>query len=226
MRMALNLVLLLAFVGQVPAQSAELVGKVVAVVDGDTVRVLDASNREHKIRLQGIDAPERGQPFGNRSRQHLASLVAGKTVHIDSQKKDRYGRILGKLWVAPEHCDDCDPNLDANLAQIQAGMAWWYYHYADEQLPADRTAYQSAVNAAKNARLGLWQASDPIPPWAWRRGQRAPVASQPGGALSCGQKRYCREMSSCEEAVFYLKNCGVGSLDGDRDGVPCESICR
>ncbi len=205
---------------------ADIDGKVVAVTDGDTIKVLDSSKVQHKIRLTGIDAPEKGQPFGNASRKHLASLVAGKDVRVESSKTDRYGRVLGKVWVQPPDCPDCGKTLDANHTQILSGMAWWYRYYASEQPPKDRESYKSAVNDAKQKKLGLWSESNAIPPWAWRRGKRTSTTSAVAPSFQCGSKRYCREMTSCEEAKFHLRVCGQSSLDGDRDGVPCESICR
>jgi len=205
---------------------ADISGKVVAVTDGDTIKILDNNNVQHKIRLTGIDAPEKSQPFGNASRKYLASMVAGKDVLVETSKNDRYGRVLGKVWVQPRDCPDCGKTLNANLAQILAGMAWWYQDYAKDQPAQDRVRYESAVKDARKGKLGLWIEPDPIPPWAWRRGQRSPAKSEPVADSQCGSKRYCREMTSCAEAKFYLQQCGRSSLDGDSDGVPCESICR
>ena len=207
--------------------AADISGKVVAVTDGDTIKVLDDNGVQYKIRLVGIDAPEKAQPFGNVSRKHLASMVAGKDVRVETSKNDRYGRVLGKVWVQPRDCPGCGKTLNANHAQILAGMAWWYRDYAKDQSPEDRGRYESAVEEARKRKRGLWLEPDPIPPWVWRRGQRTPSVSS--GAVAdteCGSKRYCREMTSCEEAKFYLRQCGRSSLDGDHDGVPCESICR
>jgi len=205
---------------------ADISGKVIAVTDGDTIKVLDANNVQYKIRLAGIDAPEKAQPFGNASRDHLASMVAGKNVRVEFSKSDRYGRILGKVWVQPNDCPDCAKTLDANHAQILSGMAWWYQYYADDQPVEDRERYKSAVNEAKARKRGLWRETNPIPPWAWRRGQRSVTSNVTTTNFECGSKQYCREMISCEEAKFHLQKCGLNSLDGDRDGVPCESICR
>jgi endonuclease YncB( thermonuclease family) len=210
----------------VSTAQADISGKVVAVTDGDTIKVLDASNVEHKVRLTGIDAPEKAQPYGNASRKHLASLVAGKIVRVESSKNDRYGRVLGKVWVQPPDCPGCGKTLDANHAQILSGMAWWYQYYAGEQPVEDRERYKSAVNEAKRKKLGLWSEANAIPPWAWRRGQRTPTVDPLPTSFQCGSKRYCREMTSCEEAKYYLRQCGRTSLDGDKDGVPCESICK
>ena len=208
------------------AARADVIGKVVKVADGDTISVLDANQLLYKVRLAGIDAPEKAQPFGNASREHLASLVAGKEVRVEFSKTDRYGRLLGKVWVQPPDCTTCGKTLDANHAQIVFGMAWWYQYYASEQPPADRELYKSAVNEARAGRLGLWSEPNAIPPWAWRRGQRRAETGTATAAFQCGSKRYCGEMRTCEEARFHLRECGLRRLDGDRDGVPCESLCR
>lgn len=205
---------------------ADISGKVVAVTDGDTIKVLDANSKLHKIRLTGIDAPEKGQAFGIASREHLASLVAGKTVRVESSKTDRYGRVLGKVWVQPPDCQDCGRTLDANHAQVLSGMAWWYQYYANQQPVEERERYKSAVTEARQRKLGLWSEPQPIPPWAWRRGERDAHGALPASAFECGSKRHCREMTSCAEARYYLENCARSSLDGDNDGVPCEAICR
>lgn len=132
------------FVGALIAAHAyaDFTGKVVAVTDGDTIKVLDSTNTQYKVRLTGIDAPERGQPFGNKSREFLASMVAGKEVRVEPDKKDRYGRTLGKVWVRPADCPSCGKTLDANLAQVTAGMAWWYRYYAKAQSPEDKGRYE------------------------------------------------------------------------------------
>lgn len=141
------------------AQSDALTGRVISIADGDTLTVLDASNAQHKVRLAGIDAPERKQPFGNASRQHLAQLAFDKVVLVVHNKKDRYGRHVGKVAV---------DGVDANLAQIKAGLAWHYKAYEREQSPADRTAYAAAELVARSARRGLWSEASAVPPWEWR----------------------------------------------------------
>ena len=152
--------------------SADIEGKVVSVTDGDTIKVLDASKTQHKVRLSGIDAPERGQPYGNVSREHLAKLVAGKEVRVEATKTDRYGRVVGKVWVQPSDCPTCGKTLDANHAQVLAGMAWWYRYYAEEQTPEDRGRYESAEEEARARKWGLWADPHPINPYEWRKGQR------------------------------------------------------
>ena len=166
------IILMIAMAGPLNAAWADVEGKVVAVTDGDTIKVLDAQKVQHKIRLTGIDAPERKQPFGNVSREHLASLVAGREVFVESQKTDRYGRTLGKVWVQPADCPTCGKTLDANYAQVLAGMAWWYRYYAREQTPEDQGRYESAEEEARLRKRGLWSDKAPIPPWDWRRQPR------------------------------------------------------
>jgi endonuclease YncB( thermonuclease family) len=222
----MNRFIILLLLGFSASVIADINGKVVVVTDGDTIRVLDANRVQHKIRLAGIDAPERGQPFGNASRKYLASLVAGKAVRIESTKKDRYGRVLGKVWVQPRDCPSCGKTLNANHAQILAGMAWRYLDYVKDLSPEDRGRYESAEAEARKRKRGLWSEANAIPPWAWRRGQRNSSVNVAPANFQCGSKRYCREMTSCKEAIFYLRNCGLSRLDGDNDGLPCSSICR
>lgn len=143
-----------------PLAAGVLAGRVVQVADGDTITVLDAVNTQHRIRLQGIDAPERAQPFSNLSRQHLAGLVAGKTVKVIWNKRDRYGRIVGTVLV---------DGRDASLEQVKAGLAWHYKYYANEQSPDERQRYAQAENEAQAKKLGLWGEANPIPPWDYRR---------------------------------------------------------
>ena len=142
------------------AQADTLTGRVVAVADGDTVTVLDEHKTQHRIRLQGIDAPEKAQPFGERSRQHPAQRVFGQTVEVEHQKKDRYGRIVGKILLNQQ---------DINLEMVQVGLAWHYKQYQSEQSAQDRIDYASAEEAARQQSIGLWQDADPIPPWTFRR---------------------------------------------------------
>lgn len=140
-----------------------LVGRVVAVADGDTVTVLDESRQQHRIRLLGIDAPERRQAFGNRARQHLADRVFQREVAVEFGKKDRYGRILGKVVLDGE---------DINLLMLREGMAWHYKQFQRDQRPADRVLYATAEREAREAGRGLWADPHPQPPWEFRRQSR------------------------------------------------------
>jgi len=130
--------------------------------------VLDSNNEQHRIRLAGIDAPEKGQPFGKASRKMLRELVAGNDVRVVFYKYDRYGRIVGKVWVRPPDCPKCGKTLDVSLAQITSGMAWWYRKYAHEQSSEDRGRYEFAEQEAKAERVGLWHEKNPVPPWEYR----------------------------------------------------------
>lgn len=155
--------LLAALLLAAPSGAATLQGRVVGVTDGDTVKVLDASHTEWKIRLMGIDAPEKKQAFGIRSKSNLSDLVFGKTVIVEYSKKDRYGRTVGKILVN---------GVDANLEQIKAGMAWHYKKYAKEQPFEDRETYARAEEQARAGQRGLWSEADPVPPWDWRKSKK------------------------------------------------------
>jgi endonuclease YncB( thermonuclease family) len=172
-----HLVLVLLFMAAEALAGIPLEGRVVGVADGDTVTVLDADHIQHKIRLAGIDAPEKAQPFGNRAKESLSSLVFGQWVTVDGDKTDRYGRTVAKLLVAAPHAGcrgspTCPRGVDANLAQINLGMAWWYRHYAREQTPDDRRRYAQAEEDAQAQRAGLWREPNPVPPWEWRKQRR------------------------------------------------------
>lgn len=140
-----------------------LVGKVVSVADGDTITLLDSDRVQHKIRLSGIDAPERSQAFGRRSREHLAGLVAEEQVTVETDKTDRYGRSVGKVLLQ---------GRDINLAMVVAGLAWHYKKYETEQSTSDRRLYASAEVQAREHRVGLWLDREPVAPWDWRAEKR------------------------------------------------------
>ena len=140
-----------------------LTGRVVRVADGDTVTVLDSSNTQHRIRLEGIDAPELHQAFGAQSKQSLAQMIFDKVVTVVYQKTDQYGRLVGKITL---------DGKDVNLEQVKLGMAWHYKEYQREQGPEDRELYARAEEEARNARRGLWQDPDPIEPSAFRKEEK------------------------------------------------------
>lgn len=144
-----------------PALADTLNGRIVGISDGDTVTLLDAQHQQHKIRLAGIDAPEKAQAFGHRAKEHLSHLIFDRQVQVDTSKTDRYGRQIGKIWVN---------GRDANLEQVRAGMAWHYKQYQNEQSPADRALYADAEDQARQKHIGLWADPAPLPPWAFRHG--------------------------------------------------------
>jgi len=140
-----------------------LSGEVVGISDGDTITILDAERKTHKIRLAGIDAPERGQPFGQRSKQSLSDLAYRQGVQVEWSKTDRYGRIIGKVLVDGQ---------DVCLEQVRRGLAWHYRKYENEQALEDRIAYRKAEEAASLEKAGLWAEPNAIPPWEWRKANR------------------------------------------------------
>jgi len=99
-------------------------------------------------------------------------MVAGKEVFVESAKTDRYGRVLGNVWVQPADCPTCGKTLDANHVQVLAGMALWYRYYAKEQPPEDRGRYESAEDEARARGWELWADPKPINPYGWRKGER------------------------------------------------------
>lgn len=138
---------------------ADVSGRVVGVLDGDTIKVLDSNQVQHTIRLMGIDAPEKGQPFGQKSKQALSDCSYGQIATVLGSKRDKWGRLIGKVMVQERDC---------NLHQLQLGMAWHYTAYKKEQTKEDRSLYEEAQELAKTGRLGLWSDSHPIEPWVFR----------------------------------------------------------
>lgn len=149
-------------------------GRVVGVSDGDTITVLDAAHEQHRIRLSGIDAPEKSQAFGQRSKQNLSRLVFDREVDVKWTKKDRYSRTVGKVMVAELSCRaaTCPKELDAGHAQVSDGLAWWYRQYAKEQEPGDAHRYEQSELEARARRIGLWADPQPMPPWDWRKSNK------------------------------------------------------
>ena len=135
-------------------------GRVVKVADGDTITVLDAANVQHRIRLDKIDAPEKGQPFGEAARKYLAAFVAGKDVEIEWTKPDKYGRILGTVWAM------IPVRTDVNLQMVKDGFAWHYKHFDST------SSYAAAETAARVAGRGLWQDTASTPPYAFRKAKK------------------------------------------------------
>jgi endonuclease YncB( thermonuclease family) len=142
------------------ANAKTIEGLVVGVADGDTITVLDQQKNTYKIRLQGIDAPEKKQAFGEKSKQSLHDLVHSKQVRIEYDKEDKYGRIVGKVTV-----DD----VDVCLQQLVLGMAWHYKKYQNEQSVSDRALYSDTELKSKSLKLGLWTDDTPMPPWEFRK---------------------------------------------------------
>ena len=133
------------------------------VVDGNTIDVR-YRNQLLTVRLQGIDSPEKDQPFGGEATLHLSKLVQGKMVSILYENHDRYGRLLGKILV---------DGHDINLLMIKDGFAWWYRYYRKQQSLEDQVLYEKAETYSKSLKLGLWKSENPLNPYEWRKLEKA-----------------------------------------------------
>lgn len=166
-----GMLILASGTGVVAATLNVLNGKVVVVIDGDTVVVREDNGQRRDIRIAGIDAPEIRQAYGTRSRQHLIELAYGKRVSVSWYKLDRYRRTIGHVYVMrPENCrpSACSQMLDVALAQIEAGLAWHDKEHLTEQPVEDQQRYAHAERQARLRRLGLWAQIRPLPPWQYR----------------------------------------------------------
>jgi len=223
-------------------------GKVVSVTDGDTIKVLH-NGKEEKIRLYGIDTPEKKQDFGQKAQDLTSSLVAGRNVEVQQKDVDRYGRIVGLVTVDGQ---------SLNALIIQNGYAWVYNQFCQESFCSEWSRLETK---AREQQKGMWIEANNIPPWEWRQqgGKKAeesnpqdiiigqiakaatvesPPAASEGktdsryvssgtlpannGQFKCDGRTYCSQMTSCGEATFFLKNCPGTKMDGDNDGIPCE----
>lgn len=128
-----------------------LSGKVISIHDGDTITILQ-DKQQIKVRLFGIDAPELKQPYGKKSKQFLANLIAGEVVEVDENGKDRYKRTIGTFYLNDK---------DINAQMVENGYAWAYRNFSKKYTPQE--------SKAKSQKLGLWRDKEPIPPWEWRR---------------------------------------------------------
>ena len=160
--------LLLALTGSTLAEQL----KVVSISDGDTFTGLDSQNRQVKVRLHGIDAPEKAQAFGNVSRKALGDLIEGKTVEIQQVDKDRYGRVVANVHVGSTH---------VNRELVAKGLAWRYVQYDK------KGDFTQVEQAAKTARKGLWGDANPVPPWEWRKGEKERRAAKKGAGVDGGR---------------------------------------
>jgi endonuclease YncB( thermonuclease family) len=127
-------------------------------MDGDSFSLLDSTNRQHTVRLFGIDTPEWDQPYGHTAKSALARLIDGREVGVVRVDTDTFGRTVGTVYRG-------DANV--NLAMVEAGHAWWFVRYA----PYERHL-AAAEEQARERGLGLWAADNPVPPWQWRRNKR------------------------------------------------------
>ena len=186
------------------------------VTDGDTIKILTAGNVQHRIRLHGIDCPEKRQPFGAKAKQFTSEACFGKTVRVEVRDTDRYGRTVGEV-ILPD-----GRNLNHEI--VRAGLAWWYRKYArgDHQLA-------EAEAEAREARRGLWADAEPVQPWKWRRGARTGDAGgvKANGDANAGDGGYwlntrsnARHNAKCK----WYRNTARGRPCGWDEGKAC-GIC-
>jgi len=217
----------LFFLLTIPATCFSWPAKVISVADGDTITVLH-NDQKKEIRLYGIDCPEKGQSHGDQAKTLTTALVAGRNVNVEQKDIDRYGRVVGLVKVDGQ-------NLSELI--VQNGYAWVCTKYCKEKFCVD---WVKLEGIAKQQKRGMWADSTVIAPWEWRAAKRegtqeqdsAPVvmiggnkpvsAGSSGGKYRCDGRTYCSQMTSCEEATFFLRNCSGTKMDGDNDGVPCE----
>lgn len=161
MKRILSLVLMLMALLVCNANATHVMqGRVVGVSDGDSLTLLDAEKRQYKIRLQGIDAPEIKQAYGQKSKESLSKMVHGKTIQVHAYKKDRFGRTVGQVMLG---------DIDICLEQVRRGLAWHFKDYQDEQSAEDRERYDRSEKQAREQGLGLWQDAAPVAPWVFRQ---------------------------------------------------------
>jgi len=146
-----------------PAAALAFQATLHTVFDGDTIDVVDDKGRQFRVRLSGIDAPERGQPFAQRSGESLRRLLSGGPLSVDAVSVDRYQRLLAKVTCA---------GRDAGAEQIRSGLAW-FYPWTDSISASDRALYRGEEQAARSVHRGLWSDRDAVPPWQFRRAQNA-----------------------------------------------------
>ncbi len=182
--------------GAAQSSSRPLTGRVVGVSDGDTITVLGPDRRQYKIRLNGIDAPESSQEFGQVSKQNLARLVHGRQVRIEWEKQDRYERVLGRVFL---------DQTDINLEQVRQGLAWYYRAYERDIAPADRQRFDRAEQEARSSRRGLWRSATPTPPWDFRTAARS--------TRSSGSETFTRAAAPPAAS----NNTGSGAIRGNRN---------
>ena len=183
----LNILLIISI-----AQAQTITGKVVGVADGDTITVLEGTT-QYKIRLYGIDTPEKGQDFGNRAKQFTSSKVFGQQVQVTQKDKDRYGRVVGMVYVG---------NTCVNQEIVKAGMAWVYNQYCNDSVCSK---WRGLEKQARQSRIGLWSHPNPIPPWDFRRGDRGGTKVILGGNYHGNTSSHVFHKKGCKH--FNCKNC-------------------
>lgn len=186
--------------------NAQLKGKIVKVQDGDTVTLLDSDNTQHKIRLNGIDAPENGQPYGDKSKEYLSNLIFGKTVTVEYKKKDQYKRILGVIYLG---------EVNINAEMIRSGYAWNYKYSRDKY-------YIKLQEKAKADKRGLWKDENAIDPWQWRKEMKGQYSTSEAKIYTnVSTPRIYHRTKSCPELTKYNSEIIEHSFGTARSFSPC-----
>ncbi len=198
--LSLAFILLLLFLLPSISLSTTVTGKVVKVADGDTITILDSSKRQHKIRLYGIDTPEKSQAYGKKAKQFTANLVAGKAVEVKVYDTDRYGRSVGVVFV---------DGTNVNREIIKNGFAWQYQRYCKKSFCDD---WLKLERQARSNGVGLWSDTNPVAPWNWRKAKRTGSSKSSKVAGGTGiyhgnKKSHVLHSSQCQH--YNCKNCTV-----------------
>jgi len=183
-----HLLLLLLFAACSDAPDS---GRVVNIADGDTITVLRDNTSQDKIRMYGIDCPEKSQPFGQKARQFTRSLVFGKRITFRTMDRDRYGRNIAWVYVGKT-------NVNAELVRV--GYAWHYRKYSDDPV------LQRLENEARKAKRGLWSDTAPLPPWDYRNGKRMASSVNRTGNAHAGTLSVKKDNATIHSAILYHGN--------------------
>ena len=187
-----SLIILAILVSVSIAQAKTITGKVVGVADGDTITVLQ-DRTQYKIRLYGVDTPERGQDFGNRAKQFTSGMVFGKQVHVVQKAMLSYDRVVGMVYIG---------NTCFNQEVVRTGLAWIDQRYCKDSVCREWAGLEAQ---ARQSRIGLWSHPDPIPPWDYRRGDRSGSKVILGGTFHGNTNSHVFHKKSCKH--FNCKNC-------------------
>ena len=160
LRSALAALIVLLLAHSTFGQNLAIRGRCVGVHDGDSITLLAAGNKQLKVRVAFVDAPELSQAFGYRAKQAMSNLLIGKNVAVRPHTIDRYGRLVGLVYVE---------GADAGLQMLRQGLAWCYTRYLPEAAADIQSCYRQAEVEAREQRRGLWSDPSPVEPWLYRR---------------------------------------------------------
>ena len=191
-----NLLLTMFLLLSLSIEAETLHGVVVKIADGDTLTILTSSTEQVKVRLEGIDTPERKQPYGYKAKQALEELVLQKDALVEVETKDRYGRTVGIVFVE---------GMNINNELVRQGMAWVYRKYSNDQ------TLLSLEAEARHKQLGLWSSDNPIEPWLWRKGKRT-VEHETASSIGM-------VIGNRNSHIYHLSNCPSYSMVSKKNRV-------